>query len=174
MRTQERRTQQGSSDPQEPSQSTHSTAARQHIEVRTSVEEEMAQLERQEEELHDALDGSEDDVFGHGVSWEGEETEARETQERIQPPTKLQTLERTPKRLAQQMMERMGWIPGTALGSIAGPAPSPLQASKRRIGRPLRARIGTEPWNLVSPMFEGMWDVVLRKSDAWMQSPWQC
>ena len=131
--------------------------------MRTSVEEEMAQLERQEEEFHDALEGSEEDVFGHGVSWEGEETEARETQDRIQPPTKLQTLERTAKRLGQKMMETMGWIPGTALGSKAGPAPSPLQASKRRMERPPRAGIGTEQWNLVSPIFDMMWDVVLRK-----------
>ena len=100
-------------------------------------------------------------MFGPGVSWEGEETEARETQDRIQPTTKLLTLERTGKRLGQKMMETMGWIPGTSLGSKAGPAPSPLQASKRRNERP--PGIGTEQWNLVSPIFNMMWDVVLRK-----------
>ena len=38
----------------------------QNSDVRTSVEEEMAQLERQEEEFHDALEGSGEDVCRHG------------------------------------------------------------------------------------------------------------
>ena len=133
-------------------------------------------LERQEEEFHNAMDESEEDVFGNGFSLEQEgqevefhdapdgreETETRETKDKIQPLTKLQTLERTAKRLGQKMMETLGWITGTALGSKAGPAPSPLQTNTWGMVRPPRAGIGTEPWNLVSQIFDMMRDVVLR------------
>ena len=61
------------------------------------------------------------------------------------------------------MMDMWGWIPGTALGSNAGPASSPVQANTWGMERPPRAGIGTAPWNLVSPTFDKMWDVVLRK-----------
>ena len=117
-------------------------------------------LERQEEEFQEAFDGSE---VGHGVAWDEEENVAREEQERTQPPTKLQTLDRMTKRLGQKMMEIMGWTPGTAFGSKVGPASSPVQANTWGLERPPRAGIGTEPWNLVSPMSDRMWDVVLRK-----------
>ena len=70
LRTQARRTRQERTDPKERSQTSYSTVEGQNSEVRTSVEEEMAQLERQEEEFHDVLEGSEEDVCGQ-VSWEG-------------------------------------------------------------------------------------------------------
>ena len=103
-----------------------------------SVEQEAEMLERQEEEFQEAFDGSEKDVFGHGVSWDEEENVAREEQERIQPPTKFQTLERMTKRLGQKMMENMGWTPGTALDSKEGTAPSPVHANTWRMDRPPR------------------------------------
>ena len=91
-------------------------------------------LERQEEEFQEAFAGCEEDVFGHGVTWDEEENVARKEQERNKPLTRLQTLERMTKRLGQKMMETMGWIPGTALGPKAGPAPSPVQANTWRNG----------------------------------------
>ena len=94
------------------SQVAHNTATRQKNEVRMSVEQEAEMLEIQEEESQEAFDGSEEDVFGHGSR--GIENVAREEQERIQPPTKLQTLERMTKRLGQMMMEKMGWTLDTA------------------------------------------------------------
>ena len=77
--------------------------------------------------------------------------------------TELQTLERMTKRLGQKMMEKMGWIPGTPLGSKTVPAPSPMQANTWRMERPPRAGIGTAIWNLVLPRFDTMWNVSLRK-----------
>ena len=43
-------------------------------------------LERKEEEFPEAIDGSEEDVFGHGVTWDEDENVVREEKERIQPP----------------------------------------------------------------------------------------
>ena len=54
--------------------------------MRTSVEQEAEILERQEKEFHNAMDESEENVLGHGISLATEETEARETQDKIQPP----------------------------------------------------------------------------------------
>ena len=103
-------------DPQRQPQATHSTATRQENEVRMSAEQEAEKLERQEEEFQEAFDGSEEDVFGRGVTWDDEENVAREEQERNKPQTKLQTIERMTKRQGQKMMEQMRWKLGTALG----------------------------------------------------------
>ena len=123
-------------------------------------------LERQEEQFQEAFDGSEEDVFGHGVTWDEEENVAREEQESNKPMTKLQTLERMTKRLGQKMMETLGWIPGTALGSKAGPAPCPVQANTWGMERPPRAGIGTAKWNLVSTRFDKMCDFSVAKNQA--------
>ena len=60
-------------DSQRQMQSTRNTATRQENQVRMSAEQEVEMLERQEEEFQEAFDGSEEDVFGHGVAWDEEE-----------------------------------------------------------------------------------------------------
>ena len=159
LRTQERRTQQGRSDPQEPSQSTHSTAARPSKEVWPSL--------RDKRKRSTKPWTGEEDVFGHGVSWEGGERKARETKGRIQPPTKLQTLERTAKRLGQKMMETMGWI---------------LHTDQKQDPRPHRCKRATGEWSIRRERGRGTWFLrcstgcggCCETSDARMQSAWQC
>ena len=68
LKAQARRTRTEGADPQVQPQVTHNTATRQENEVRMSVEQEAEMLERQEEEFQEAFGGSEEDVFGHGVT----------------------------------------------------------------------------------------------------------
>ena len=131
--------------------------------MRLSVEQEAGVLERQEEKFQEAFDGSEEDVFGHGVTWDEEENVEKEDQERIQPPTTLQTLERMTKRLGQKMMEK--WDGHFAQHLVRKQDPPPLRCKRihgewnDRQERELGRRCG----NLVSPRFDTMWDVVMRK-----------
>ena len=77
LKAQVRRTRTESADPQVQPQDAHTIATRQENEVRTSVEHEVEMLDRQEKEFQEAFDESEEDVFGHGVTWDVEEKSAR-------------------------------------------------------------------------------------------------
>ena len=139
-----------------------------------SAEQEAEMLERQEEEFQEAPDGSEEDAFGHGVTWDEEENVAREEQERNKPLTKLQTLEKMTKRLGQKMMEK--WDGYLAQHLVQKQDP-PLLRCKRihwvwndRQERELEQRDGT--WSLRGSTRCGTFRC--GKSGERMQSLWQC